>query len=100
MVTFWKEARYHLHTDCFLIQSVLCSVSWVIVTNDCPSKSIFPSFEEGEKMKENDYGTSRHNVKNAEEENAALSLFGRLLTIAKGVQIGRGTRGERGRLVL
>ncbi len=51
-------------------------------------------------MKENDYGTSRHNVKNAEEENAALSLFGRPLTIAKGVQIGRGTRGERGRLVL
>ena len=35
-------------------------------------------------MKENDYGTSRHNVKNAEEENAALSLFGRPLTIAKG----------------
>ena len=71
MVTFWCDLHY-----CFLIQSVLlCSVSWVIVTNDYPSKSIFPSFEEGEKMKENDYGTSRHNVKNAEEENAARCPF-------------------------
>ena len=65
-----------------------------------PLRAFSPLLKKGKKMKENDYGTSRHNVKNAEEENAALSLFGRPLTIAKGVQIGRGTRGERGRLVL
>ena len=42
---FWGSfEKEHLHIIySFLIQ--FCTVSWVIVTNDCLPKSIFPSFE-------------------------------------------------------
>ena len=42
---FWGNfEKEHLHIIySFLIQ--FCTVSWVIVTNDCLPKSIFPSFE-------------------------------------------------------
>ena len=97
---FWGNfEKEHLHIIySFLIQ--FCTVSWVIVTNDCLPKSIFPSFESRRGKEWRKTTTSRNitsrrarDVKNAEEaENATLLMS---LLVQRGCKLGWRTQGER-----